>query len=102
MLHGQLARLMGADISIFPHHGGRFAPPEEESRLAVDGLRVEMGNVKESLPSPGGGVKPELVKNMAEFYGPDVVCLAAGNLHRLGPDLVENSRIFRTQAENAI
>jgi hypothetical protein len=39
---------------------------------------------------------------MVEFYGTDLICLAAGNLHRMGPDLVENSRVFRQQAEASI
>jgi ribulose-bisphosphate carboxylase large chain len=102
VLNGQLPRLVGADITIFPHFAGRFAPPEEECRQVVDATQVTMGNMKPILPSPAGGVKPEFVKDMAEFYGPDVVCLAASNLHRMGPDLVENSRAFRAKAEQAI
>lgn len=102
VLYGQLPRLVGADISIFPHYAGRFAPPEQECRLAEQGTRVEMGRLKSSMPSPGGGVKPEFVQDMADFYGKDVICLAAGNLHRMGPDLEENSRVFRLKAEQTV
>lgn len=102
VINGQLPRLYGADISIFPHYEGRFAPPQEQCRAAADGTEVEMGTIKTCLPSPGGGVKPEYVKDMSKFYGKDVICLAAGNLHRMGPDLVENSRVFRQMAEEAI
>jgi ribulose-bisphosphate carboxylase large chain len=102
VLHGQLPRLFGADITIFPHFEGRFAPPREECRAAADGTAVEMGEIKTIMPSPAGGVKAEFVRGMAEFYGPDVICLAASNLHRMGPDLIENSRKFRQEAEQAI
>jgi ribulose-bisphosphate carboxylase large chain len=102
VLNGQLPRLAGADITIFPHFAGRFAPPQEECRQTEIATRVEMGSYKQVMPSPGGGVKPEFVGDMADFYGLDVICLAAGNLHRLGPDLVENSRVFRRHAEEAI
>lgn len=102
VLNGQLPRLAGADITIFPHYAGRFAPPQEQCRQSEEATRVEMGGFKQVMPSPGGGVKPEFVADMADFYGLDVICLAAGNLHRLGPDLVENSRIFRRHAEDAI
>lgn len=102
VLNGQLPRLIGADITIFPHYAGRFAPPEIECRQVVDATQSQMGNLKPILPSPAGGVKPEFVKDMAAFYGNDLVCLAASNLHRMGPDLVENSRVFRSQAEKAI
>lgn len=102
VLNGQLPRLTGADITIFPHHAGRFAPPEKESRQIVNATKEEMGSYLPILPSPGGGVKPEFVKDMTSFYGPDVLCLAAGNLHRMGPDLTENSRVFRQRAEEAL
>jgi ribulose-bisphosphate carboxylase large chain len=102
VIHGQLPRLFGADISIFPHYGGRFSPPQEECREAVDGLRIDMGSIKPAMPSPAGGVSPEGVKEITDFYGTDVICLAASNLHRLGPDLVENSKVFRKMAEEAI
>ena len=102
VLNGLLPRLCGADITIFPHHAGRFAPPEDECREIVNATQDPMGDLKPVLPSPAGGVKPEFVKDMAAFYGSDVLCLAASNLHRMGPDLVENSRVFREQAEQAI
>ena len=102
VLNGQLPRLIGADITIFPHYAGRFAPPEAECLQIVDATQSPMGNLKPVLPSPAGGVKPEFVKDMAAFYGTDLLCLAASNLHRMGPDLVENSRVFRSQAEKAI
>jgi ribulose-bisphosphate carboxylase large chain len=102
VLHGQLPRLFGADISIFPHYVGRFAPPKSECKDAEAGTVYEMEHIRPTMPSPGGGVKPEYVKEMVDFYGNDLICLAAGNLHRLGPDLIENSRVFRQQAEEAI
>ena len=101
VLYGQLPRLFGADITIFPHYIGRFAPPKEECRSAVDGTMIKMDHIKPILPSPGGGVSPDFVQDMAAFYGPDVICLAAGNLHRMGPDLVKNSQVFRQRAEQA-
>ncbi len=99
VLHGQLARLAGADISIFPHYGGRFAPPQSECQAATDGTRVPMDGLKACLPSPAGGVRPESFTEMREFYGHDVVFLVAGNLHRHGPDLTANSRDFRAAVE---
>jgi ribulose-bisphosphate carboxylase large chain len=99
VLHGQLARLFGADITIFPHYGGRFAPPQEDCRLAVEGSAVAMHHIRSNLPSPGGGVMPEFFEEMRAFYGADVVFLVAGNLHRHGPDLITSSRYFREVAE---
>jgi len=99
VLHGQLSRLCGADITIFPHYAGRFAPPREASGAAAEGTAVKMGALKPNLPCPGGGVKPESFAEMKAFYGPDAVFLAAGNLHRYADDLVEASRAFREMVE---
>jgi ribulose-bisphosphate carboxylase large chain len=99
VVHGQLSRLMGADITIFPHYGGRFSPPKAECQLALDGTSVPMHHIKPNLPSPAGGVRPEHFEDMRAFYGRDAIFLVASNLHRHSPDLVESSRHFRTVAE---
>jgi ribulose-bisphosphate carboxylase large chain len=95
VLHGQLSRLCGADISIFPHYAGRFSPPVESSRLAMQGTGAPMHNLKANLPCPGGGVQAEFFKEMVTFYGKDAVFLAAGNLHRYAENLLDASRSFR-------
>ena len=100
VLHGQISRLCGADITIFPHFGGRFSPPLETSLGAAEGTAVPMGQLKENLPCPGGGVKPDSFGEMMAFYGKDSVFLAAGNLHRYAEDLTDASRAFRQIADS--
>jgi ribulose-bisphosphate carboxylase large chain len=99
VLHGQLSRLSGADMTIFPHHAGRFAPPQTECKAAADGTAVDMHNIKQNLPMPAGGIKPEFFSDMKAFYGNDVAFLVAGNLHRQGPNLIEASKYFRQLVE---
>lgn len=100
VLHGQLSRLCGADISIFPHYAGRFSPPIETSRLALQGTGVPMHHLKPNLPCPAGGVKSEFFVAMTSFYGKDAVFLVAGNLHRYAENLVDASRAFRQIIES--
>jgi ribulose-bisphosphate carboxylase large chain len=102
VLHGQLSRLMGADITIFPHYHGRFAPPKVECQLALEGTSTPMQHVKANLPAPAGGVRAEHFEEMRDFYGWDAVFLMASNLHRHGPDLVESSRRIRAVAEGLV
>jgi ribulose-bisphosphate carboxylase large chain len=102
VLHGQISRLCGADITIFPHFGGRFSPSMEASRRASDGTAVPMGCLKPNLPCPGGGVKPGNFIEMTDFYGKDAVFLAAGNLHRSADNLIDASRAFRKIAESIL
>lgn len=98
-LYGQLARLAGADATIFPNFGGRFAFSKAECRSIVAGATTEMGHLKPIFPAPGGGMTLANVPEMFELYGRDVIFLIGGGLHRHGPDLVENARYFREMVE---
>lgn len=83
MMFGVLMRLAGADISVFPNHGGRFA----FSRADCDGIVVACrgdGPGIAILPSPGGGMTPERMPELAAAYGPDTVYLLGGSLLRAG------------------
>ncbi len=94
-LFGQIARLAGADVSIYPNFGGRFSFSEGECRSIVEGCQVPMGPIRPILPSPGGGMPLDRVPDLLRFYGNDVILLVGGGLLAHGPDVVENSRVFR-------
>lgn len=93
-LYGQLQRIAGADMTVYPNFGGRFSFSEDECRSIVEGTAVEMGHLKPILPAPGGGMTMELVPKMNAFYGQDVVYLVGGGLHRHSADLTANVRYF--------
>lgn len=98
-LFGQLARLAGADSSIYPNYGGRFSFSKEECRSIVAGMDVAMGHLKPIFPAPGGGMSLDRLDEMRTFYGNDVIYLIGGDLHRHGGDVVENSHQFRQFVE---
>jgi ribulose-bisphosphate carboxylase large chain len=83
VMFGTLMRLAGADISVFPNHGGRFAFSVEACRAIADACRGE-GPGLPVLPSPGGGMTPERMPELAASYGPDTVYLLGGSLLRAG------------------
>jgi ribulose-bisphosphate carboxylase large chain len=99
VIFGQLARLAGADATIFPNFGGRFSFSREECRDIVQGTEVPMGNLRSIFPAPGGGMSLERVPDMLETYGRDLIFLIGGGLFRHGPDLIENCRYFRRLVE---
>ncbi len=94
-LFGQLARLAGADGTIYPNYGGRFSFSRDECQSIVEGTAVAMHHLKPIFPAPGGGMSLDRVDDMRQFYGKDVIYLIGGGLHRQGGDLVENGRYFR-------
>ncbi len=99
-LFGQIARLAGADASIFPHQGGRFSFSLEDCRAVADGTRVPMAHVQPIFPTPAGGMTLERVSDMLNVYGREVVLLIGGSLHRHGPDLVKTCSTFRESVES--
>jgi S-methyl-5-thioribulose 1-phosphate isomerase len=99
VLFGQLARLAGADATIFPNFGGRFSFSREECKDIVRGTSLSMGHLKTIFPAPGGGMSLHKVPEMLETYGSDLIFLIGGGLFKHGPDLIENCRYFRNMIE---
>jgi ribulose-bisphosphate carboxylase large chain len=87
VLLGTLFRLAGADISIFPNAGGRFAYRSEDCAGIRDRLRAPLGELRPAWPCPAGGMRLENLDTMAADYGADAVFLIGGALlghsHRL-------------------
>jgi ribulose-bisphosphate carboxylase large chain len=99
VIFGQLARLAGADATIFPNFGGRFSFSREECADIVEETSLPMGHIKTIFPAPGGGMSLARVPEMLETYGRDLIFLIGGGLFKHGPDLVENCRHFRKMVE---
>ena len=99
VIFGQLARLAGADATIFPNFGGRFSFSREECREIARATSDPMGHLKSIFPAPGGGMGLDRIPEMLETYGRDLIFLIGGGLFKHGPDLVENCQYFRKMVE---
>ncbi|NJL92951.1 MAG: ribulose 1,5-bisphosphate carboxylase large subunit [Anaerolineae bacterium] len=93
-LYGQMQRLAGADSSIYPNFGGRFAFSEEECRSIAAGCSDPLGQLAPIFPTPGGGMTLQSIPTMRDVYGQDVIYLIGGGLHRHSADLTENVKYF--------
>lgn len=80
VLLGTLFRLIGADISIFPNVGGRFAYGAADCANIRDRLREPLGSLRPAWPCPAGGMGLEDLGAMALDYGADAVFLVGGAL----------------------
>ena len=94
LLLGKLFRLMGADATIFPNHGGRFGYSRETCGTLAEAARAPWHEVRPCLPAPAGGMTPERVPEMLDFYGPDTMLLIGGGLLAAGERLVEETATF--------
>ncbi len=77
---GTLARLIGADVTVFPNAGGRFAFTAEECRAIAGRARAPLGSLAPAWPAPGGGMSLASAPAMARDFGADAVWLVGGRL----------------------
>lgn len=94
-LLGLLNRLSGADAVVYPNYGGRFPFSRQDCEEIVRGVGVNIGNIKEVFPMPGGGMSLKRIPELLEVYGSDVIFLIGGDLFRHSPDLAANCRYFK-------
>ena len=80
VLFGTLFRLIGADMVIFPNHGGRFSYDVVTCQRIAAALAAPLGGHRPALPVPAGGMTPARVGEMCASYGEDVVLLVGGAL----------------------
>ncbi|WP_029421996.1 2,3-diketo-5-methylthiopentyl-1-phosphate enolase [Alicyclobacillus macrosporangiidus] len=80
ILFGQLLRLAGADIVIYPSPYGTVTLEAEESRQVLHHLRADNG-LKPALPAPSAGIHPGLVPLLVRDFGMDVIVNAGGGIH---------------------
>ena len=81
VIFGTLPRLAGADATIFPSYGGRFAFAESDCRAIVAATGAPLGTLRTNFPSPGGGMRFRNIPDMVRTYGRDVMHLVGGALH---------------------
>ncbi|MGH7716721.1 MAG: RuBisCO large subunit C-terminal-like domain-containing protein, partial [Vulcanimicrobiaceae bacterium] len=93
-LFGKFFRLLGADATIYPNYGGRFAYTPDVCRALAAAAREPWGPIRPAMPVPAGGMPVERVGEMIEFYGLDVMLLIGGSLLSAGEQLAERSRSF--------
>ena len=101
VLFGTLMRLAGADISVFPNHGGRFGFSVAACESIVAACAAPEGPNRAILPSPGGGMSIERLGDMRSLYGEDCVYLLGGSLLRYGPKIGDAIRDMRRALDPA-
>ncbi len=94
LLLGKLFRLFGADATIFPNHGGRFAYSRDTCLGIAAAARRPWHGVRAALPVPAGGMTVERVREMIDGYGKDTMLLIGGGLLSAREGLLARSRGF--------
>jgi ribulose-bisphosphate carboxylase large chain len=99
LLLGKLFRLLGADATIFPNHGGRFGYAPATCRALAAAAREEWAGLRPCVPVPAGGMTPDRVPEMLDFYGSEVMLLIGGGLLAARERLTEATLAFTSSVE---
>jgi ribulose-bisphosphate carboxylase large chain len=93
-LLGRLFRLLGADATVFPNHGGRFGYAPATCRDLAAAALTPWDGVAATMPVPAGGMTPDRVAEMLAFYGSDVMLLIGGGLLSAGAGVTQATAAF--------
>jgi ribulose-bisphosphate carboxylase large chain len=93
-LLGKLFRLLGADATVFPNHGGRFGYSPATCRELAEAALTPWSGLAATAPVPAGGMTPDRAAEMLQFYGRDVMLLIGGGLLAAGARIPEETAAF--------
>src|SRR5216683_2148436 len=94
LLLGRLFRMLGADAVVFPNYGGRFGYSPDTCRALARAALDERDGLRPAVPMPAGGMTTDRVREMLDFYGPDVMLLIGGALLKARAQLSEATAAF--------
>ena len=94
LLMGKLFRLLGADAVVFPNHGGRFGYSPATCRALAAAALAEWHGLHRTVPVPAGGMTPDRIGEMLDFYGADIMLLIGGGLLQARERLTEETATF--------
>ena len=80
LLLGKLARMAGADLSLFPSPYGSVAMAKEETQAIARHL-TEEDQFKKAFPVPSAGIHPGLTPKLITDFGIDSIINAGGGIH---------------------
>lgn len=93
---GDLNRLAGSDMAIMPGTHGRFGLSENECRNTTTQLTC-LSDLKPVLPSPGGGITPDTIKDVIPIFGESCAPLISGALFMGSDGLRASCQRFREE-----
>lgn len=82
VLYGELPRLIGADISIFPIYGLNFPVTREDCRLIAEACSKEWGNLAPVFPTAAGRMGEDRIAEMYDTFGRDTVFILGSQVRQ--------------------
>ncbi|MFD1885012.1 2,3-diketo-5-methylthiopentyl-1-phosphate enolase [Paenibacillus wenxiniae] len=102
VLLGQLMRLAGADLVLFPSPYGSVTMPREENMAIQQQLITGSLPYKHSFPVPSAGIHPGLVPLILKDFGTEVIINAGGGIHGHPGGASAGGRAFQQAIDAAL
>lgn len=101
VLFGQLPRLAGAEVSIYPCAHGNYTMSQEDCRRIASETAAPWGHLRPIFPTAAGRIGRDRINEIVELYGNDVVIIVGGALLSPGQDVRSTCQTFMKQVEQA-
>lgn len=99
VVFGQLPRLAGADVSIYPSYHGEYSLSKEDCRQIALETALPWAQVRPIFPTAAGGIHHNRINEMVELYGNEVVIIVGGGLFSSGQDITSTCQTLMRQVE---
>lgn len=99
VLYGQLPRLIGADISIFPIYGLAFPVSRDECRRIADACSMEWGGLAPIVPTAAGRMDGDRIAEMYETFGRELVFILGSQIRQDASGIAGACKRFMTTLE---
>lgn len=98
-LYGQLPRLAGADLSIYPRFGAGYGMSRPACRAVAQACLSSQGPLRPTAPTAAGRIGVKDVKGLARFYGRDVVFILGSRIQQDAAGVARATRQFMKEVE---
>ena len=99
VVFGQLPRLAGADVSIYPSSDGHYSLSTENCRHIASETAAPWGHLRPIFPTAAGRISGDRIKEVVELYGKDLVIIVGGGLLATDQELTATCHAFMRQVE---
>ena len=101
VLYGQLPRLAGADVSIYPSYDSGYAMTKDECVAVAEACRSPWDRVRPTVPSAAGRIGIAQVAELGATYGRDVMFILGSRIQQDRDDLTMATERFVREVERA-
>ncbi|MGM0368610.1 MAG: RuBisCO large subunit C-terminal-like domain-containing protein [Actinomycetota bacterium] len=98
---GKLARIIGADMMVYPIDSGKYKLLDERYRQIAYDLLADYHHIRRTFPIPSGGLVASRVPKIINDLGYDCILSAGGGIHGHPMGAIAGARAFR-QAIDAV